>query len=234
MLKWMLALCLVLGLADGFAAEEMYLRQNLSKARRGDYLITLQNKTYTALVIKNKSAQELQFEEISIPTNRIVPSQSWRNWLLQGAPGNTSWISYRVNTVSGTMTDCFSHTKNMHFEVTQADNFLTKLLNLRLTKVPLNKRKRVGPSLMGAADTRNFWNPKLVIDGQEISGVQFAAWQTYWPNDGSELSNKMIEVYVPEEDSCYPSYFPYWLQISGVVGKAKVRIIDAGVALFKN
>lgn len=216
----------------GIASEELYLRENLDKARKGDYLVTLQNKTYTVLVIKNKSPQELQIDEISVPTNKVPSSLNWRTWILQGAPGNTSWIGYRINTLSGTMKDCFSYTKNTHFEITQADNFLTKLLNLRLTKVPLNKRKRIGPSLMGAADTRNFWNPKLVLDGQEIKGVQFVAWQTYWPNDGSELSNKLIEVYLPQEDACYPTYFPYWLQISGVVGKAKVRIIDAGMGLF--
>ena len=41
----------------------------------------------------------------------------------------------------------------------------------------------------------------------------------------------MIEVYVPHESNKYPAYFPYWLQISGMVGKAKVRIVDSGSQL---
>jgi hypothetical protein len=66
------------------------------------------------------------------------------------------------------------------------------------------------------------------VDGNNIPAVPFEAWQTHWPKDGTDLSGKSIEVYVPQENDKYPSYFPYWLQISGMVGNAKVRIVDSG------
>ena len=31
-----------------------------------------------------------------------------------------------------------------------------------------------------------------------------------------------------QKNQNYPSYFPYWLQVNGVAGKAKIRIIDSG------
>jgi hypothetical protein len=45
-------------------------------------------------------------------------------------------------------------------------------------------------------------------------------------------SGKSIEVYVPHENNKYPSYFPYWLQISGLISNAKVRIIDSGTGMI--
>ena len=227
MFHWILSFLLIFPLYCG-SLEEIYLRNNLSKAIPGDYLVTLQNKTYTVLFIKDHTPYDLKIEEISIPTYKVPPGLDWSAWILQKAPGNTSWICYQINLETARMTDCFSYTKNAHFDVAQADTFLTKLLNLKLSRVPNHKRKRIGPSLMGASDLRDLWNPKLIIHGQEIKGVHFDAWQTYWPNDGSDLSNKLIEIYIPEDNLCYPAYFPYWLQISGILGNAKVRIVDAG------
>ena len=48
---------------------------------------------------------------------------------------------------------------------------------------------------------------------------------------GADLSNKTIEIYLPRNSQIYPTYFPYWLQVNGVAGKAKIRIIDSGSRL---
>ncbi len=88
-------------------------------------------------------------------------------------------------------------------------------------------RRRVGGGTANRIDNRPFWQPRLIVEGTEITGVTFDAWRGRWPKDDSELSNKTIEVYLPSKESGYPCYF-HWLQVSGLVGKARVRIVDSG------
>lgn len=207
----------------------IYLRDNLKKSNPGDFIVTVQNKTYTLLRISDKSDQLLTIEEITIPMEKIAKRHSWKNWVANNAPGNTSWIIYSIDLTNGKMKENYSFTKKTWYKVSDADNYLSKLLNLRLIKIPLKDRKKIGiPPDGGGPDWRVVWQPQMVVDGKVIPGVQFDAWRTHWPKDGSDLSGRTIEVYVPAENEKYPSYFPYWLQISGMVGKAKMRIIDSG------
>lgn len=211
-------------------AEEMYLRDNLRVAREGDFIVTAQNKTYTVLLIDQILPQAIAIQEVTVPLPRInLSGFSWKNWIEQGAPGNTCWVRYVVDTESGKMQEYFSYTKNGWYAVPEGDNIISTLLNLKLRKVPLEERKRVGPTPPSAVtDRRPYWQPKLIFEGREISGVAFNEWRTFWPKDGSDLSGKIIDVFVPQETGVYPTYFPYWLQVSGIVGKAKVRIVDSG------
>jgi len=109
------------------------------------------------------------------------------------------------------------------------DNFLSKLLTLRMVKIPLNEMKKAGPKPPeGVPDNRHYWTPRVVYEGSTVHDVQFEAWRTKWPRDSNELSGKSIIVYLPKDDKRYPSHFPYWLEIQGMLGKAKIRIIDSG------
>lgn len=218
---------------ESLPKNTIYLRDNLKRAQKGDYIVTMQSKSYTLLHIYNKGENELTIEEITVPTSRIdTKNFSWKEWVKQGAPYNTAWVMYVVNLNSGQMRDFFSFTKNEWCDLSKADNFLSTLLNLRLQFIPPSERRKVGPPPPTTVpDRRRLWQPQMVVDGQTVEGVAFDAWRTHWPKDGGQLSGKLIEVFVPEENDKYPSYFPYWLQISGLVGKAKVRIIDSGTAL---
>lgn len=211
--------------------ETIYLRDNLKRAQKGDYIVTAQNKSYTILHIYDRTPSILTIEEITVPAQRMHGTfTSWKEWILEKAPGNTSWVMYTLDLANAQMLKYYSLTKRAWYDMSKANNFLTTLLNLRLEWVPYDQRRKVGkkPSLFNSEDRRPLWQPRLVVDGQEIQGVPFEAWQTHWPKDGSELSGKSIEVYVPRENEKYPSYFPYWLQISGMIGNAKVRIVDSG------
>lgn len=223
-------LCSYLGAQE----TEMLLRDNLYRAQAGDYLVTAQNKNYTLLMIRERNGEQLSIEEITLPMSRLnSDSFSWRNWVEQGAPGHTCWVLYTIHLPTGTMQQTFSFTKNEWIIIPQSQNFLSTLLNLRLQLVPDNERKKIGPpSAADWVDKRPYWQPRLVVDGKAIQGVAFDAWRTRWPKDGGDLSGKLIEIYVPKENDKYPSYFPYWLQVSGVVGIAKVRIVDSGTQLF--
>lgn len=226
------ALCIFLMSIFTYAtADELVLKDNLSKARSGDYLVTLQNKNYTVLLINKKDADTLVINEITIPTSCLStnPPFSWKGWVEAGAPKNTSWLAYTIYLPTGTMQNIFSYTRNEWVSIPQSQNFLTTLLNLHLQKIPDNERKRIGPPPSTEhIDRRPVWQPKLIVDGNWIKGVAFEGYHTRWPKDGSELSDKMLEVYLPKDSDLYPAYFPYWLQVSGLVGKARVRIVDSG------
>lgn len=213
-----------------FLDASLYLRDNLKKAKAGDFIVTMQGKTYSLLHIDATTDQTMTIEEITVPVHKICRSQfSWRNWVEQGAPGNTSWVRYTIDLHTAEMKDYFSFTKNQWFEPPKQNNFLSTLLNLQLEYIPLVQRRKIGVSIRSAArDKRPIWQPQMIVDGRIVDCVTFDAWKTCWPKDGTDLSGRTIEVYTPRENGAYSSYFPYWLQISGVVGNAKIRIVDSG------
>lgn len=214
-----------------YAADEIFLRNNLTKARPGDYLVTAQNKNYTVLLIRSKDAENISIDEITLPMARKPAEKnfSWRKWVESGSPGNTCWVMYTIHLPSGSVQNAFSFTKNEWFSIPQSQSFLSTLLNLHLKSIPESERKKVGPPpASDSIDRRSIWQPPMNVDGQTIKGVVFDAWRTHWPKDNSELSGRTIEVYLPKDSQQYPAYFPYWLQIHGMIGKAKVRIIDSG------
>ncbi|MFI5344511.1 MAG: hypothetical protein ACHQUC_09850, partial [Chlamydiales bacterium] len=211
-------------------AENLYLKDNLQRAIPGDYVVVSSNKTITLMHIFGRQGEILTIEEIAMPESR-KPKMHWREWVQNHAPGSTSWVMYEIDLKSGRMLRYYSFTKRGWFEIAEADNFLSKLLNLRLNKIPDKDRKKVGMKIFSGSEESRFWQPNLVVDGKIIRGVKFDAWRTRWPKDSSDLSGKAIEVYLPQDNQSFPSYFPYWLQIHGTIGKARVRMIDSGSGL---
>ena len=236
MVRILCTLFLLMTAFCGATETRQILRENIVKANPGDYIVTNQGKNYTILLIREKLPEGLIIEEITVPSSRFPGNTytKWKSWIEEGAPGHTGWFMYQLNTQTGAMNHAFSFPKNGWFEIAAADNFLSGLLNLNFQYIPPQSRKRVGPRHANGTivpEERRIWNPQMVVDGQIIPNVHFSAWQTYWPKDGSDLAGKLIEIYIPEENDRYPSYFPYWLQISGMIGKAKIRIVDSGTGL---
>lgn len=208
--------------------ETLLLRNNLLKAEPGDYLVISSNKTETLMHVYEKNNNLITIEEIAVPQTLKKGSLNWKDWVAQNAPGHTSWVMYEIDSENGDMLRYYSFSKQNWYEIPEADNFLTKLLNLTFSKTPEKSRKRIGPKPISGPDWRPFWQPRLVVNGKLLSNVKFDAWRTKWPKDSSELSGKTIDIFLPQEHQGYPAYFPYWLQISGTIGKAKIRIIDSG------
>ncbi len=199
------------------------LKERLKQGAPGDYIVTAIDHTYTVLLIRDKSDERMAFEEITIPSQRIPkPWQGWRNWVENGAPGHTSWVLYPIQLPAGEMGQTYSYSQRAWCQ-SGADNFLSTLLNLNMKRIPKKDRRRVG-----AGDTGRPWVPQVTYEGQVVQDVVFEAWRTYWPKDGGDLSGKALTVYLPKDDKRYPAYFPYWLEIHGMIGKAKIRIIDSG------
>lgn len=209
------------------------LRENIQRAEPGDFIVAIQNKNYTLLHIYDKTSDMLTIEEITIPIGRMPSIRSWKEWVQQGAPHSTSWILYRINRRTGDIPEGFSVSQNSWLDMSKGDTFLPTLLNLRFTPVPLSERRKIGPPpTHGSPDQRTYWQPKMMVNNQQIPGVTFDTWRTYWPQDGSMLSEKTIDIYLPSDQVAYPSYFPYWLEIRGsVAGKATIHVIDSGSQL---
>ncbi|MCB1113746.1 MAG: hypothetical protein KDK62_03225 [Chlamydiia bacterium] len=201
------------------------MKDNLKKTKAGDYIVAAQGKMLSILRVASHKDGKMLLDEISAPLSCQPPS--FRQWVIDGAPGHTSWVLYNIDLDTGAIEKAYSYTRGTYFQVSDAENFLGTLLTLRLEPIPDNRRKLIGPPPTGGPDFRKVWQPKLVVDGTQVSGVKFSAWSTFWPCDHSELSGKSIVVYLPENAN-YPAYFPHWLEISGFIGKAKVRIIDSG------
>lgn len=227
LLRLVLLFCLFIGFIS--AEPTMSLKENLMRARVGDYIVAYLNKNFTLLHIFSKEDSILTIEEMTIPANRVNPSMSWKNWVKEGAPGHTNWILYRINAASGEMREGYSVSQQAWLNLSQGNHFLPTLLNIHLNYLPEQERKRVGNASETGPDRRSIWQPKMVYEGQVIKDVSFSAWRTRWPKDNSQLSGKLIDIYVPEENTKYPSYFPYWLQIRGMSGcKATIHITDSG------
>jgi hypothetical protein len=215
-------------------ADVLFLRENLQKAKPGDFLVTMQNKTLTLFHIHKTEENALFIEEVSIawPVFQQFKGCTFRNWFENGATRNTSWLMYKIDLRTGFLLKSYVYMPSGWVEKPENHSFLTTLLNLRLVEVPPHERKRIGRVPQGKTlDPSSFWQPQMKIDGQLVKNIPFQAWRTKWPNDKSELSGKTIEIYTPEDSALYPSYLPYWLEITGVIGNAKIRIIDSGRSL---
>lgn len=221
-------LLIVTSVADG----AMLLRNNLQRAKPGDYIVTAQGKNYSLLHINAKTPSQLTIEEISIPASKVPKSNfSWKAWACQGANGATSHVVYKLNPANGYIQNFYGLKQGQWYEMTPQSNFLPTLLNLPFNLIPIEQRRHVGGGRLFSKEPRALWQPQLIVDGYSVDDVYFDAWRAIWPKDGSDLAGKTIEIYLPEESSDYPSYFPYWLQISGLIGNAKIRIVDSGTEL---
>lgn len=225
-MQFLLFLLLLLPLS----AEELLLKTRFEQAKQGDYIVIAQGKNDTLFHIKNKTPSHITLEEITIPSVKACAFVStWKEWVESGAPQNTSWILYKLNTEKGEIERYYSVTKQSYFTIAEGDSFLHTLLHLSFYPIPNDQRKKVGlEPRPKQPDKRKFWQPKMIYEGKEIPGVPFDAYYTRWPEDGGPLSGKLIEIYLPVESSKYPAYFPYWLQVRGIIGPGKVRVIDSG------
>ncbi|MCH9627142.1 MAG: hypothetical protein S4CHLAM2_07770 [Chlamydiales bacterium] len=233
MKKCLLIFCFLSSLLFG---NELCLKNKLAEAEPGSYIVTEQNKNFTLIHIHEKNPQSVVIEEVTIPAARFARARlPWRTWFEKGAPGHTSWTMSLVNLNTGTFEESFSFTHQGWINLSNSDSFFTTLLNLQFRPVPENKRRRVGlPPGYNKTDYRPYWNPLLTVDGERIPHIPFVSWVARWPSDGSELSRKYVEIYLPcsvDDPSvpAYPTYFPYWIEVDGKIGSAKVRIVDSGM-----
>lgn len=211
------------------AEETLFLKNRFEKAAAGDFIVALHEQTYSLLHIHSKTDNAVIIEEVSVPKHLIQPSSiNWKEWLLSDAKGHSSWIFYELSYPEMKLNDAFSFSSNAWLEKEQ--QVFETLFSLPFEKVPYRERKKIGPAPTGdSIDHRSVWHPPLIKRGKIIKGALFDAWRCTWPRDGSDLSDKVIEIYLAKDFSI--DYYPFWLQLSNAFAKAKIRVIDSGHGL---
>jgi hypothetical protein len=218
----------------GFAGEEMFLKDNFLRAKPGDYIVTMYNKSFTILHIYSKNENYIVIEELTVPSHKFPKGKplSWSHWLKEGGEHHTSWVMYDVDLSNAKIREFYSFSRSSWLEVEESDSIFTTLLSLPFELIPKKYRRKQGPPPPpGDLDRRSIWNPRMTVEGRTIKDVYFEAWKTTWPKDGSELAGKIIEIFLPEDRTIYPAYYPFWLQVRDALGTAKVRVVDSGTKL---
>lgn len=204
-------------------AAPLYLYDLLPQAEKGDYTVIVRNHCYTMLFVQEKREEALLFHEITIPEQNFC-SASWKEWLQRGAPGHTGWVAYTVSLPTGRLENLYSFTLNSWIRTKGDEAIFSTLVNLSFQPISDRQRHHItndqGQSVL--------WQPPLVVEGVQERGAQFNAFEAYWPEDRSELSGKLVQIYLPSERGPYPSYFPYWVKVKGGVARAMLRVVDSG------
>jgi hypothetical protein len=216
--------------SSALKANTHFLSTQLQRAEAGDWVMVEQQRTWTLLIVRDVNLPYLRFDEITAPATELAAyKNSWFDWLQAGAPGQISWVSYRLDTKSGQIDQAYSKTRQCALTIPPEENFFASLLKLEFKHLSETQRKRIGHRRSKEGeDNRPLWQPPMIVDGKERLDAQFEAWDAVWPKDGSEMAGKRIELYFPQGESAAPTYFPYWVQVYANVGALRFRVIDSG------
>ncbi len=213
-----------------YAQEVLFFKEKFQESHTGDYIVLEESKTYILLNIFEKDEQNIVIEEICIP--KVVFSSlnlNWRDWVCKGSPSATSWVMYEIDYQKAEILHYYSFTQESFLDIPHSESLISKLLHLPFTKIPLENRRRIGTASSSyEIDSRRLWKPQAVVEGKVMDQMEFDAWETFWPKDNTELSQKKIEIYLPKQASLGPCFFPYWLQVEGAALKVKIRVVDSG------
>ncbi len=234
----LLALSFVVWAAP-LSSSEISLVQTLRKATPGDFVVHAQGKNLTLFHIFDAQENSLIIEEITAPFSlRKEIGSNWQQWVDDGAVGHSCWIMYELNLEKKSIEEMFSFSQNSWIKMYPQEQIFPTLIDLKFKLIPESKRKKAGPKPPPERiDERSSWQPPIYSQGKRIKGVQCRAYEAKWPNDGSELSQKKIEIYLPKENQHIAQYFPYWIQVSNNFAQSKMRVIDSGTnlkSIYKN
>ncbi|MCH9634013.1 MAG: hypothetical protein S4CHLAM7_07490 [Chlamydiae bacterium] len=213
--------------------ENFFFKTPLSRAQKGDYVVVLQHKSLSLLHIFETHPKTLIIEEVSAPAKiKSTIKGDWKKWIENDAPGHTAWVMYELNLETGSVEDIFSCAQKCWKKVFPQEQIFPTLFDLKFSLVPDEKRKKVGPPPPSEMiEERPIWQPPVFFEGKKVPNLSSKAYSAYWPNDGTDLSGKKINIFLAEGDPNIPDFFPVWMQVSDKIGRLKLRIIDSGQEL---
>lgn len=187
------------------------LKEKLSAAKRGDYIVLASRKQLFFLLVLENSPSGIHIEEIIAPIDIALEyNNNWKKWIAAQAPQNTSWTKFLINP----------ETKK------ETKGLLETILSLDVGQVATHSLKRIGPPPgKGEEDFRKFWQPKIMVNGIE-NHLETQAYSGRWPEDESDLSGRLVTIYLSTSPAL--EYFPYWIEISTVRGAEIIRVVDSG------
>jgi hypothetical protein len=197
------------------------LREQIGQGEPGSYVVTSHGKQYTAFILRAKKEGVVDIDEISTP---LAPSSPWREWLMTGAPGHTSWVSYSVDTSRGALLSGYSHVKEEGLQLNNPEITFSLLLNLPLSPIPPENRRKIGSTpASDGPDHRKAWTPPVTVGGKAQDRPPITAFSSRWPTDDSVISGAAIEVYLSS------SPFPVWIDVKTPHYTGVIRTVDSGV-----
>lgn len=203
------------------------LKTRFDHAQVGDYVVTEQDKNLCLLFVRHLDPETLIIDEMTFNEHDLP--KGFKHWQ-QAAFGHAypvSWISFQFNKQSGILEDAYNFNEKSWLEFREEEVFLKGLLNLDLTAVKDQDRKKIGTSPKdGDPDLRKCWCPPLVINGQKYQKPTYDVYKGRWAEDSSILSKCQIEMYFSKVDSSLP--FPTWIEINNGHYGFKLKGIDAG------
>jgi len=210
-------------MSQGFA-QNFSFKDKLSSAKKGDFIVFELKKFYSALCVFERENDDIILEEITISKDKFDKNISFRNWLENGAKKNNSWTIYKIDIEKNKIKDAFSICKNSWIKLTTNESLITGLLNINLTKLQDNQRKKIGSlALFNEIDKRPLWNPPQIVDSKKILNSNFQVYRALWPNDGSEFATKFFDIYFSDNFS-----FPYFIEIKNDHLSYMIKAVDSG------
>lgn len=217
----------ILTLLLSWHISALSLKSRFDHAQVGDYVVTEQDKNLCLLFVRHLDQETLIIDEMTFHENDLP--KEFNKWQ-QAAFGNAypmSWISFQFNKQSGILEDAYNFNEKTWLEFQEEEVFLKGLLNLDLSVVKEQERKKIGALPKdGDPDFRKFWAPPLVVHGKKQSKPTYDVFKGRWPEDTSLLSKCHIEMYFSKLDSSLP--FPTWIEINNGHYGFKLKGIDAG------
>ncbi|MCE5293175.1 MAG: hypothetical protein LLF94_00995 [Chlamydiales bacterium] len=203
------------------------LKQDVKSAVTGDYIVYAYKNSLVLFRIRDNVDSILTVEEISAPNTSHATN--WQEWITKNAPGHTSWTISRINTATGKVESIFSVDERRFLNANPAFQFLPTLFQLTLMPIDKEDRKLMGPQPQaGEVDMRRLWLPKIVFEQKQIT-PPITPYRVRWPKDESELAGKPIDLYFAQKPAI--TYLPYWIEVFGGFGKAKISALDSGSGL---
>lgn len=207
------------------SANSFELKKRLEKAKKGDYIVTEIGKMTTLIAVRGLQSNSLILEEISAPSESLHVA-SWSKWILEKAPGHTSWTMLEMDLQSAQVVECYSFSKSSWIRLSGKEGFFTTLLKLPMQPVSIQQQKKIGPPPMeGEPDVRKIWSPPFFFEGKKVESPHFEVFETTWPEDDSELSQQKVSLYF---DKTQQIAFPFWVQIETSHITGNLKMIDAG------
>jgi hypothetical protein len=142
---------------------------------------------------------------------------------LKERAGFSSWIDWMNHDSEGALEIVSCPIKDLKEQSSELFTFLS----LSWKEQEKERRKKQGPTpLADEFDFRPIWNPKIIREGSSIKGMESGAFEAIWPNDGSDVSNRIIVAYFPYGNKAV-TWFPYWIEFFG--GKRAIFVLDSQI-----
>ncbi|AAP05404.1 hypothetical protein [Chlamydia caviae] len=215
-------LVLFLSPFPAFTEAPLSLKQNIFRARTGDYAVFSKGVQKFFLFVKSVSSDTVwiemtEFPHLSQQDRALVQNKPWKSLIHElHSPRRVFLISLSKKDI-----DIFCLNPKTHqLRRLQPEDLpiFSTLLQLSLNEAPNHLIKRQGKN-------QDPWSPRITIEGNCSLKTPAQAWHANWPKDSSVLSGKNVLMYFT---ACEISAFPLWTSIETPKGTVVLRTIDVG------